>query len=143
MILFDTDHLSILTNQNDAAYSTLVQRMVVSFDHDFAVSIISLEEQVRGWLADIARQNANARRQVVPYDRFQKVLEFYARWNVLSLTDAAAEEAERLRASRIRIGTSDRKIAAIALVNDATLITSNAVDFARVPGLRFEDWRHG
>jgi tRNA(fMet)-specific endonuclease VapC len=32
----------------------------------------------------------------------------------------------------------DLKIACIALVHDATLLTRNTVDFAHVPGLRFE-----
>jgi tRNA(fMet)-specific endonuclease VapC len=34
----------------------------------------------------------------------------------------------------------DLKIAAIALANDATLLSRNLSDFARVPGLRVEDW---
>jgi len=32
------------------------------------------------------------------------------------------------------------KIAAIVLVNDATLLTRNSSDFAKMPGLRVEDW---
>ncbi len=38
------------------------------------------------------------------------------------------------------IGTQDMKIAAIALVPDALLLSRNTVDFARVPGLRVESW---
>ena len=41
---------------------------------------------------------------------------------------------------KLRIGTMDRKIAAIALTHDATLISRNLADFRRVPGLKVEDW---
>jgi tRNA(fMet)-specific endonuclease VapC len=34
----------------------------------------------------------------------------------------------------------DLKIASIAISHDATLLTRNTVDFAQVPGLRFENW---
>jgi len=45
----------------------------------------------------------------------------------------AAEEFDRLRSERIRIGTMDLKIAAIALVNDATLVSSNLKDLPESP----------
>jgi len=34
----------------------------------------------------------------------------------------------------------DLRIAAIAIANDLTLLTRNAIDFERVPNLHFEDW---
>lgn len=52
----------------------------------------------------------------------------------------AAAEFERLRKQRIRIGTMDLKIAAIALANNATLLSKNLRDFGKVPGLKVEDW---
>jgi tRNA(fMet)-specific endonuclease VapC len=51
-----------------------------------------------------------------------------------------AVEFERLRQARIHIGTMDLKIAAIALANNATLLSRNLADFGKVPGLRVEDW---
>jgi len=39
------------------------------------------------------------------------------------------------------IGANDLMTAAIALANNATLVTHNTREFARVPGLRTEDWR--
>jgi tRNA(fMet)-specific endonuclease VapC len=68
------------------------------------------------------------------------VLDRYLKLTVLEFDEAAAAEFERLRRSRIRIGTMDLKIAAIALAHNATVLTCNSKDFSRVPGLRFEDW---
>jgi tRNA(fMet)-specific endonuclease VapC len=47
------------------------------------------------------------------------------------------------RKQEIRIGTQDLKIAAIALANDALLLSANVRDFQKVPGLRVENWLAG
>lgn len=60
-----------------------------------------------------------------------------------SISTRAAEQFHELRRARVRIGTMDLRIAAIALVNDATLLSRNLADFRRVPGLRVEDWTAG
>ena len=54
--------------------------------------------------------------------------------------EAAAARFDNLYQAKIRIGTSDLKIAAVALVCDALLLTANRQDFEKVPGLRFENW---
>jgi tRNA(fMet)-specific endonuclease VapC len=55
-----------------------------------------------------------------------------------------AEEAGDIRAALERAGTPispyDILIAAQARRRQATLVTANAREFARVPGLRYEDW---
>ena len=55
-----------------------------------------------------------------------------------------AQEAADIRATLERIGTPigpyDVLIAAQARRRDALLITANRREFARVPGLRMEDW---
>lgn len=48
--------------------------------------------------------------------------------------------AESIINEALRIGTSDLKIASIALVENAVLLTANTQDFERVPGLQFENW---
>jgi tRNA(fMet)-specific endonuclease VapC len=45
-----------------------------------------------------------------------------------------------LRRQGVRIGSLDLKIACITLIHDATLLRRNKLDFAKVPGLRFENW---
>ena len=54
--------------------------------------------------------------------------------------DPIGIEFERLQRLRLRVGTMDLKIAAIALAHDASVLTRNSKDFSRVSGLRFEDW---
>jgi tRNA(fMet)-specific endonuclease VapC len=59
---------------------------------------------------------------------------------VLDFDDEAAAEYRRLRGMKIRIGTMDLKIAAIALAHGATLLSRNLVDFKKFPDLEVEDW---
>ena len=67
---------------------------------------------------------------VVSIDRLRRV----------DFDEPAAEDFRRLKATGVRIGTMDLKIAAIALSLNATLLSRNVVDFEKVPGLRVEDW---
>lgn len=59
---------------------------------------------------------------------------------MLPFDTSALERFQGLWLLRLRIGTMDLKIAAIALAHDATLLTRNRRDFAKVPGLRLDDW---
>lgn len=60
--------------------------------------------------------------------------------HLLPFGDKSLVEYEALKRQRIRIGTSDLRIAAIALVHGATVLTRNLRDFRQVPGLVAEDW---
>ena len=62
------------------------------------------------------------------------------RWLVLPFDQEAADLFRQFQKQRIRICTMDLKIACITIAHDATLLTRNTVDFAQVPGLRFENW---
>jgi len=106
-----------------------------------AVPVVSVEEQLRAWLAQIRRARG-VYQQIVPYTRLAKVVHFLADWRIADWSESAAEAFERLRVARIRIGTQDLKIAAITLANDSLLLSANLGDFQRVPGLRVENWLH-
>lgn len=70
----------------------------------------------------------------------RELLDRYLKITVLEFDNAAAAEFERLQRLRLRVGTMDLKIAAIALAHQATVLTRNRKDFDQMPNLRVEDW---
>ena len=94
---------------------------------------------MRGWLAAVAKER-DARRQVFAYRELVSMFRFFAGFEVVPFDETAVERFEQLVASKIRIGTMDLKIAAIALAQNALLLTANRRDFEQVPGLRFDNW---
>lgn len=130
--------MSISCSQGDRA-AILLGRMSASHDQDLGVTAVTLEEQLRGWLALIHRLH-NVQEQIPAYERLVGLFDFFARWQIAPFDQGAADEFARLRELRIRIGTMDLKIAATALANGAMLLSANLRDFEQVPGLRVEDW---
>ncbi len=59
---------------------------------------------------------------------------------ILPYTSAAQAHYEQLRLAKIRIGTHDLRIAAIALSVNGVVVTRNQRDFDRVPALLTQDW---
>lgn len=100
---------------------------------------VSFHEQVTGWSAYLSRAD-EPERVVLAYAKLEQVLETYAQTQVLPMDLPAALRFEELRRERVRIGTLDLRIASIAMTRDMTVLTRNLVDFAKVPGLRVEDW---
>jgi tRNA(fMet)-specific endonuclease VapC len=117
---------------------SLLERIDAS-GQDVATTIITVEEQLRGWLAEIHRLQ-NPHRQIVAYERLQRRIEFFAAWTILPWDANAADILVRHRTGGVRIGSLDLKIACIVIAHDATLLTRNSTDFSQVPGLRFESW---
>lgn len=104
-----------------------------------ATTIISYEEQLRGWLAYLAKARSLAQ-QIEAYRRLRSQLHNYCRVKILDFEETAATRFQHLKRARLRIGTKDLQIAAIVLAHDATLLSRNTSHFSRVPGLKVEDW---
>ncbi|GDY21155.1 hypothetical protein LBMAG56_25010 [Verrucomicrobiota bacterium] len=137
MLVLDTNHIQEISRGTTAG-AKLLQRLAASREEN-ATTVISAEETLRGWLAQI-RMHQDVAEQIGPYLRLYRAMEFYAGWLVLMWDEDAAQRFRSLRASGIRIGSQDLKIAAIVLAHDATLLTRNSKDFAQVPGLKFANW---
>lgn len=139
MILLDTDHVTVLWYTEHPRCAALNARLQSLQNEVAATTVITAEEQMRGWLAEIARMRG-ARKQIPAYERLANLFRFFARWPIVPFDDRAADELERLHKARIRIGTPDLKIASITLVHDALLLSANLRDFHKVPDLKVENW---
>jgi len=102
-------------------------------------TVINFEEQMRGWMAVLAKTRTFAA-QIHVYSRLMTHLDTFRGLAVLEFTQSAASISQQLRSNQMRIGTMDLKIAAVALAHDAVVVSRNVSDFAKVPGLRVEDW---
>ena len=138
MVVLDSDHMSLL-QRGGSEGQRIRQRLRALPPDDVATTIVSYEEQTRGWLALLARAST-LDRQVSDYSQLKQLLQDYCNIAVIDFNAAAATEFERLRQARVRIGTMDLKIAAIVLANNALLLTRNLSHFAKVSDLRAEDW---
>ena len=139
MLVLDTDHVSLLLRPESREGAALEDRLAALGGGKVATTIVTFEEQFRGWLAVIAK----ARRPdqlVTAYGRLQAFLGAFRQIPVLPFDADAAREFERLRRLRLRIGMMDLRIAAMALSRGATLLTRNKRDFEIIPDLQIEDW---
>jgi tRNA(fMet)-specific endonuclease VapC len=138
MVLLDSDHMSLI-QRGGSEGRRIWQRLRTLAPDDVAVSVVSYEEQTRGWLARIAKAS-NLERLTSDYRELKQLLQDYCNIAVIDFDVRAALQYQQLRMSRIRVATMDMRIAAIALANDAIVLTRNVSDFSKVHGLRVEDW---
>jgi len=138
MILLDSDHLTAFSYRDHPRAEALKNRLQAAGEQ-VGLTVISVEEQMRGWLAEIKKHN-EVFEQISAYDRLIKMVHFFQEWTIIRLDEAASKEFTRLKKMKVRVGTQDLKIAAITLAQHALLLSANLRDFQKVPGLRVENW---
>lgn len=124
MYILDTDHMSLLERADSIEAHRLRKRMDKLPIEEKATSIVTFEEQMRGWMARLARSSA-LDWQIETYQLLKWFLERYCVISVLNFDEPAALKFRELQKQRVRIGTMDLKIAAIPLTNNATLLSRN------------------
>ncbi len=135
MFILDTDHVSLFQRN----YPHVVKRVLATPALELATTVITLEEQLRGRLERVRRAQDDS--EIVRAYHNLLATSFYFRTiTVIGFDEAAQTLFKNLRAQKLRLGTQDLRIAAIALSQDATLITRNRQDFGLVPTLKIEDW---
>jgi tRNA(fMet)-specific endonuclease VapC len=139
VIVLDTDYMSLLEWMGKPETERPRARLRKYPETEVATTIIAYEEQVRGWMAYMAKARS-LELQITGYRRLKAQLLNYSGRLILDFDEVAASIFQRLRRSRVRLGTKDLQIAAIGLAHDATLLTRNLRDFRKIEGLKVEDW---
>jgi tRNA(fMet)-specific endonuclease VapC len=134
MYLLDTDHFSIFQRQSGDAYLSLKSRMDSCSLTDFAVSVVTLQEQILGSYAYI-KQAKRSEGVVKGYWIMSQAFRDLTIFEMLDFDEAAAKVFEQINPGQLRLGTMDARIAAIALSRNLVLLTRNQKDFSKVPNL--------
>ena len=135
LYVLDTDHLTLLRK----GHAEVVARVTATPPADIAITIISIEEQFRGWFTQV-RKARDAARLTRAYAGLFDVIDGARKLPVLPFSRAAVDRYLALKKTLPRLGKHDLAIASIALEFDATIVTRNRQDFEQVPNLRIEDW---
>lgn len=138
LYLLDTDHISLL-GRGGVEGERIRARLRLLAPDDYGISIITFSEQMKGWLAEVARANS-PQTEAVAFGKMQTGLSLCSAFALWEYNLAAATRCDALKKMKLRVGTQDLRIAAIALEAGAIVVTRNTRDFGRVPGLPTENW---
>jgi tRNA(fMet)-specific endonuclease VapC len=135
LFLLDTDHLTHYQMGHPQVLANVARHVT----DQLTISVITVEEQLTGWQLAL-RQAKDDKRRAQVYLRMALAVESLASWKVLPFSVAAMSRHAALVRQRLNVGSNDLKMAATALELNATVVTRNRRDFARVVGLQLDDW---
>lgn len=105
MYILDTDHVSILQRGGKSA-QLLNFRLSSVKSNDIFTTIITYEEQTRGWLAHLAKLNSLSK-QILGYKELEKHLKYYTYIPILSFDSESVNKFIQLRKFHKKSGTMD------------------------------------
>lgn len=133
--LLDTDTLSLAQR----SHPRVTAKIQATSSDELAISIITVEEQLRGRFLQI-RQARSGLALINAYRLLRETIDRLKTATILDFDFAAEKIDQSLRKQHPRLGTQDRRIAAIALANQSILVTRNQIDFGPIAGLTLQDW---
>ena len=96
VVILDTDHLTVIQRRTEPAYSRLRARLSKLNSNAVQTTIVSFEEQMRGWHAVISRAH-NKTKEVTAYQRLHALLGFFNEIPVLDYTEIVASHFADLK----------------------------------------------
>lgn len=133
--ILDTDTPSLVQR----AHPAVASRLKSLLPKQRGITIITVEEQMRGRLAQIAKAKSGDQ-FLRAYLLLEQTHRGLCKIQRFAFDEKSLQRFEQLKRLKIRIGTLDLRIAAIALERNAILVTCNRQDFSKVPNLEIEDW---
>ena len=133
--LLDTDHVSLLLANDPQVMWNLLRHSV----DDVAISVITVEEALVGWLTALNRARDQVKRERISRKMAHTVMGL-AGWTILPFTLAAMNRYDGFLRMKLNVGSNDLRISATAMCSGAVVVTRNRRDFSRVPGLAIVDW---
>lgn len=136
--ILDTDHITLLESSD----LICLQRLNAVDNDGVAVTAVTVEERVQGWLNAIRQASVPKQtdRLVWAYTGLRTTVQYLAGFQIADWTEAASERFREMRRQGVKIGTQDLRIACIALSLNAVVVTRNKRDFGQVSELSIEDW---
>ena len=135
LFILDTDIVSLFQH-NHPAVCAEVQKHPLK---ELAITVLTVEEQLSGCYSELRRAKKPSALAAV-YQRMAQTAHFFGQLPILSFTEPAIHRYEGLRRQKIKVKKTDLRIAAIALEQNAILVSRNLRDFMKVPGLQLQDW---
>jgi tRNA(fMet)-specific endonuclease VapC len=135
LFVLDTDILSLFEQGHPRVVAEVLQ---CPFTH-LSFTVISLEEQLSGWYT-LLRRCRTPEQIERAYGGLAATFTTLSRFPILDFPGEAIAKFEWLRSLKLGVRSPDLRIAAIALIHDATLVTRNTADFQRIPNLRIANW---
>jgi tRNA(fMet)-specific endonuclease VapC len=91
--ILDSDHVTL----HQRRHPVVIQRLAGVPSARVFVSIVTVEEQLRGWLA-LIRRAPTPERLIAAYTSLHRAVAYFAQVNILDYSDAAANHFAALRA---------------------------------------------
>ncbi len=133
--VLDTDHYTF----SQRGHPLITARLDTLENTDCGITIITIEEQIRGRFAQI-RAAKNEAQLIAAYGWLEVAVSNFKEVNVCTYDEHASQIFNSLRLLRLRVGTQDLRIAAMTLAVGGILLTRNRRDFEQIPNLTWQDW---
>jgi tRNA(fMet)-specific endonuclease VapC len=136
MFILDTDSIT----HDQKAHPVLSEKVKNTPREQLFTTSVTIEEQLQGRLGYLNRHRNSPHESAQGHAALVETIFYFNNWNIILYSEEADAAFRGLRQQRVRIGSQDLRIAAIALVHAFTVVTRNRADFAQVPSLKVEDW---